>query len=279
MESVGGRGAEGGGPGRQIGPALRRFLRWHPQSVFGSRQVRQRQLPLERTPVGVGPSVGAVSARGLGRPGVVEMAPERRGEEVLLVADRGRDDAGQLQAFAPGFQAGSSLSPHQGPACVLDRMEEEQGGRPEDECGVGDGREGAGPEPQPGPGLRCRGLWGRVEAFGPLIPTAPRQQAPRESGQRPEFGRGPGHPALHGGQQLRGLGRGDPAECQPESPPRNQRRQAAPGRGDHQHADPGIPGLGPRHPGSDEHPTHGAFIPTEQEFRQGEHRNRVKMIR
>ena len=62
MEGVGGRGAEGGGPGRQVGPALRCFLRWHSQSVFGRRQVRQRQLPLERTPVGVGPSVGAVSA-------------------------------------------------------------------------------------------------------------------------------------------------------------------------------------------------------------------------
>ena len=279
MEGVGGRGAEGGGPGRQVGPAFRCFLRWHSQSVFGRRQVRQRQLPLERTPVGVGPSVGAVSARGLGRPGVVEMAPERRGEEVLLVADRGRDDAGQLQAFAPGFQAGSGLSPNQCPAHVLDGVEEEQGSRSEDECGVGDGRDCPGPEPQPGPGLRCRGFRRGVQAFGPVIPTAPRQEAPRESGQRPEFGCSSGHPALHGGQQLRGLRRGDAAQGQPESPPRNQRRQAAPGRGDHQHADPGIPGLGPRHPGSDEPPTHEAFVPAEQEFRQGEHRNRVKMIR
>ena len=175
MEGVGGRGAEGRGPGRQIGPAFRRFLRWHSQSALGRWEVRERQLSLERTPVGVGPSVGAVSARGVGRPGVVEMTPERGGEEVLLVADRGRDDAGQLQAFAPGFQVRPGLSPHQGSACVLDRMEEEQGSRPENEGGVGDGREGARPEPQPGPGLRCRGLWGGVQALGPMVPTAPRK--------------------------------------------------------------------------------------------------------
>ena len=50
-----------------------------------------------------------------------------------------------------------------------------------------------------------------------------------------------------------------------------QRRQAAAGRGDRQHANPGIPGRRLRHPGPDESPTNGAFIPTEQEFREREH--------
>ena len=271
MEGVRGRDAEGAGPGAQIGPPLRRFFRGHSRSVLGCRHDWQRQLPGDRVPVGVRPSYLALPARGAGCPGVMEMAPERRGEEVVFVANRGRDDAGQLQAFAPGFQAGSGLSPYQCPAHVLYGVEEEQGSRSEDECGIGDGGDGPVPELQSRPRLQGPHFRSGLQAFGPLIPTAPRQQAPAESGQRPEFGRGPGHPALHGGQQLRGLGRSDPAECQPESTPRNQRRQAAPGRGDHQHADPGIPGLGPRHPGADESPQQGAFVPAEQEFRQGEH--------
>ncbi len=52
------------------------------------------------------------------------------------------------------------------------------------------------------------------------------------------------------------------------STPRNQRRQATAGRGDRQHAHPGIPGFGLCHPRAYESPTNGAFISTEQEFRE-----------